>query len=119
VNLASALFGLLAFRLLAYVLDPLVHSLGFWMLTRPALEPLWTALYTVRFVPYTLFNNTVVLGSLVLSLILALPVYRGVAALVSAYREKYHDRILRWRVIQILKSSRLITWLNRGLGVRG
>lgn len=119
VNLAAALFGLLAFRLLAYLLDPLIHSLGFWILTRPALESLWTALNNLRFVPYTRFNNTLVLGSLVLAVILALPVYRGVAALVRAYREKYHDRIRRWRVIQILKSSRLITWLNRGVGLRG
>lgn len=119
VNLAAALFGLLCFRLLAYLLDPLLHSLGYGLLTLPALNPMWTALYNMRFVPYTRFNNTVVLGSLAAALVLAFPVYRGAAALVRAYRERFEERIRRWRIIQILKNSRLIRWWNRAGDLRG
>ena len=45
------------------------------LLTAPSLRPLWTTCYNMPLVPYTNFNNTVVLESLVGWLVLVVPIY--------------------------------------------
>jgi uncharacterized protein (TIGR03546 family) len=119
VNIAGALLGLLLFRLFAFLLDPAIHSLGFWLLTRPALHGLWSSLYRMEIVPYTRFNNTVVLGGLIAALVLVFPVYRAAAHLITAYRENYEEYVKKYRVLRILRNSRLIKWWNRVGSLRG
>jgi uncharacterized protein (TIGR03546 family) len=57
------------------------------------LAPLWTALYNAPLVPFTRFNNTVVLGSLVIALALFLPVLFGTRGLVVFYRARYKAKV--------------------------
>ena len=98
-NLLAAVFFLLLFAMrvdkglallsaglftgLGYAWDGLAHKLGWALLKAGALKGLWTTLYDMPIVPLTRFNNTVVLGNLVLGLLLYLPLYfaflRGVA----------------------------------------
>lgn len=56
-------------------LDHLTHIMGTWCLTFAPLEPLWSFLTTLPGVPWTRFNNSVVMGTLALGLIAAIPVY--------------------------------------------
>jgi uncharacterized protein (TIGR03546 family) len=87
VNLAAAFVGLLLFRLIAYVADPLIHGLGYLVLVDlHGLHDLWTALSSMRIVPLTRFNNTLVMGGLILSVVLAVPVFWGVKRLIIGYR---------------------------------
>ncbi len=57
--------------------DHVVDSLGLKLLREPALANLWTQLYNAPLVPWTRFNNSMVLGAAALSFIL-LPVWFGV-----------------------------------------
>ncbi len=114
VNLASVIFAIVLFRFIAYLIDPLIHSLGYWILVN--VEPLrsfWTTLYSVKFVPYTRFNNTVVMGSFIISIILLVPLYIAVKRFIIAYKQKYEPRIQKWKIIQILRSSALVRWFSR------
>ncbi len=74
-NLLCAMVSGFLFSWVGFLLDPFTHKLGGLMLTAEGLEPTWTWLYEVPLMPWTRFNNTVVMGSLILGLVLAVPVY--------------------------------------------
>ncbi len=120
VNLASVIFAIVLFRFIAYLIDPFIHSLGYFILAD--VEPLrsfWTTLYTTKIVPYTRFNNTVVMGSLIISIVLLIPLYIAVKKFIIAYKQKYEPRIQRWKIIQMLRGSALVRWFNRVKNLAG
>ena len=114
VNLSAALLAVSLFSLISYVLDPLIHSLGYFLLADSSLlRGLWTALYNAPIAPLTRFNNTIVLGSLVAGLLLFLPVYFGMQRFVLAYRAHLHTKIEQLRIYQVISKSALVKWYDR------
>ncbi|MFP4014227.1 MAG: TIGR03546 family protein [Chitinispirillaceae bacterium] len=114
VNIAIALVSMLLFGLAAYLLDPLFHSVGYAVLVQAEfLRPLWSALYNIPFVPLTGYNNTVVMGSMVVSLLLLYPVYMGAKRGVVEYREKVEPVASRWKIVQVIQRSTLYDWIVR------
>jgi uncharacterized protein (TIGR03546 family) len=107
VNLSTFLLALALFSGCAYLLDPLFHSVGLFLLTAPSLEGVWTALYDVPLMRLTGFNHSIRMGSLFLSALLFAPAYLLVCALVRRYRELVLLRIRQWKVVQMLTASRL------------
>ncbi len=80
--LAAALFGIISF-----MTDPIAHVIGSFVLVKVKfLLPIWTAFYNMPLVPFTRFNNTVVMGNSVLCLVLAIPAYMLIKKSVLAYR---------------------------------
>jgi uncharacterized protein (TIGR03546 family) len=75
VNLPAAMLSALAFSLVGVHLDSLTHPFGWVLLRHETLQPAWTFLYRLPLVPWTSFNNTVVLGSFTLGLTLFYPTY--------------------------------------------
>jgi uncharacterized protein (TIGR03546 family) len=65
VSFGGGLIGWALFLPLGFVLDPVFDSIGWSLLQAPSLRGLWTSWYNAPLVPYTNFNNTVVLGSVV------------------------------------------------------
>ena len=119
VNLAASLFALSVFSLIAGLLDPLFHWVGYQVLANiEALQSTWTALYNAPVAPLTRFNNTVVMGSFVSALVLFVPVYFGMKRFVVAYRASVGQKIAQWKVYRVLKQSSLVQWYEklRGLG---
>jgi len=113
VNISSAIFGAVLFRLIAYLIDPLLHSIGYWILVDiPALQDTWTFLYNIPVVRHTRFNNTVILGSLLAGLCLIYPVFTGVRILVVKYRERYEKKIRKWKIVQVLRGSKVFQFLG-------
>ena len=74
-NLAAAALSGLLFSWAATWTDPLAHRIGSAILTQPSWQKSFARLYELPLAPWTGLNNTVVLGSLVLSLVLFYPVY--------------------------------------------
>lgn len=108
VNISAAILAFLIFSAVVYLADPWIHGLGYWLLADVQfLKPLWTFLYHTPFVPYTSYNNTVYLGSLVISLVLLLPVFWGVKRFVINYREKYEERVKNWKWVKWIKATKL------------
>ncbi len=113
VNIASVLFSYLLFRLISYFIYPVLNRIGYFFLVElDSLRPLWTKLYSIDLVPYTRFNNTLIFGSLVISVLLAIPLYIAVKKLVIGYREKYEEKIKKWKIVKIFSGSRLIKWVS-------
>jgi uncharacterized protein (TIGR03546 family) len=77
------------------------------------LRSLWVTLYNAPFIPFTRFNNTVVMGSFMVSLILLLPMFFLVKRFIVQYREKYEPRVKNWRWIKFIKSTAVYQWYER------
>lgn len=107
VNLTTFIVSWLVLSGVAYLLDPVFHSLGLTVLNTPALAPLWTALYNNVFFVLDKFNNTVVMGSFLTALILFIPVFAAANWIIRRYRRHILEWARKTRVAQILKGSRL------------
>jgi uncharacterized protein (TIGR03546 family) len=91
-----------------FALDPVFDWLGrALLLGTPALTPLWTSLANTPVVPLTNFNNTVVLGSLVAWLVLAIPIYFLSRWGVGRYRATLYPKLQKSRVFQAVTASKL------------
>ncbi len=107
VNLSFFLLGFVLFSGLAYALDPLSVQLGVNMLQAESLNSLWTSLYQSSFWRFMAYNNTLVMGSFCLALILAVPIYLAVVWAITRYRDKVRARLAQTRLMLFIKSTRL------------
>lgn len=92
------------FSLLAPALDSIFDTVGFWFLTIDKFEPFFSWLLDIPFVGYTKFNNTIVCGSLLVSLVCYIPVY-GLCRLILKF----------WRatLAPIVRKTKLMVFLSK------
>lgn len=107
VSFGGGMLGLALFTPLGFLLDPLFHRVGLALLEAPSLRGLWTGWYNIPLVPYTNFNNSVTLGSFVVWLAAAVPIYLLGRAGIVRYRATYGERVLQSRFMKGLKASKL------------
>lgn len=107
VNLSAFILGWVVFSGISYALDPFFHLIGYKVLTIKSLHGLWTSLYNISLFRIERFYNSIVIGSLLISCILFLPVYFIFNILISKYREHILNRIKKIKIVQILKTTRL------------
>ena len=100
VHKGALLLTVLAASLLARLFDPLFDAIGYAVLTFSPLEPVYAALLDIPFVAFTKFNNTIVAGSLVFSLILYIPVYVLIRILIKSWRTHLAPALARSKFMQ-------------------
>jgi uncharacterized protein (TIGR03546 family) len=119
VNLSAFILGWGFFSGLAYLLDPLFHRIGLAILTAPTLEGFWTTLYNVTFWRLVKFNNSIVIGSLLFSVALFIPLYLLSNLLIRRYR----DNVLAWvqksRLMQAFKANKFYSLYQSLSGLGG
>ena len=76
VNLGAGMITAIAVSLIAQFTDPFAHEIGAQVLTQQHLAVLWQWLASLPVIPWTRFNNTVVMGNLIIGCLLAVPTYR-------------------------------------------
>ena len=89
----------LLFSGVAYLLDPLLDSLGYAILTAPALQPLFESWYQSSLMRLAAFNNTVVMGGLAASLAVGVPGFFLLNRLIRLYRGKLQVFVEKMPVI--------------------
>lgn len=114
INLAAFLLGWAFFSGLAYLLDPLFHDLGRFILTHESLTALWTELYNQPAWRIARFNNTIVMGSLAASLIAFIPFLLISNGLIRHYRSDVMKFVQNSRIFKFLKSSK---WFSRAVSL--
>lgn len=107
VNLSSFILGWGIFKGVAYILDPLFHLTGYSILTLQHLQGFWTWAYNIPLLRFARFNNSIVMGSLVISLLLFVPMYIAFNLLIKRYRDHLMVWIEKTRLMQILQTSRI------------
>ena len=100
VHKGAFLLTVLAASLLARLFDPLFDAIGYAVLTFSPLEPVYAALLDIPFVAFTKFNNTVVAGAVVSSLILYIPVYILIRILIKSWRTHLAPALARSKFMQ-------------------
>lgn len=106
VSFGGGMLGMALFTPLGFLLDPLFDRIGLALLAAPGLKGLWTAWYNLPLVPYTNFNNSVTLGSFVLWLVTAVPIYFLGRMAIAHYRATYGARVLNSKFMKGLKASK-------------
>ncbi len=110
VNGAAFMASIPLFSLLSYLLDPLFHQLGYFLLKLESLNGLWVMLYNSTLWRIENFNNTIVTGSLIFSIVLFVPVYISCVWLIK----KYRNNIMVW--VNKLKLTRFLkfkSWADK------
>ncbi|MDR1506511.1 MAG: TIGR03546 family protein [Treponema sp.] len=105
----SKLLVMAIFKALFFAIAPLTDALGWEILHLESLEEFFTTLYNLPFVPFTGFNNTVVAGGLAAGIVLWIPVYFAVRALVPFYRKSLGPKVRNSKLVQNITKAPLIS----------
>lgn len=102
VNLGIGLAAVFAMSWVGILLDPISHRVGGLLLKHESLRPLWTTMYDTIVLPWTDFNNTVVLGSFVLGAGAFLPLYFLSRPIFGLVTPRLAAWARRFRIVSLL-----------------
>jgi uncharacterized protein (TIGR03546 family) len=106
VSFAAGMLAMALFAPLGFALDPLFDRIGHSLLVDTVwLRPVWERLDQTPVLALTNLNNTVVLGSVVVWLLLALPVFVGARYGVVHYRATLGERLRKTRIYHTIVAS--------------
>ena len=106
VSFAGGMLGWAVFIPFGFLLDPLFDWIGHSLLLAPGLRGLWTSMYNMPVMPLTNFNNTVVLGSVVFTLLFTVPLFFATRYGVTRYRATIGERVRRSRFYKAVTASK-------------
>lgn len=110
VQFGAAFLSAFVFKFIAFLIDPLADVLGRWTLEHSSLRSLWTVLYNMPIIPYTRFNNSIVMGSFVFALITSPFLYFMFIYLVKKYRTTVVAKFEESKAYKALKASKFYLW---------
>jgi uncharacterized protein (TIGR03546 family) len=110
VSFGGGMLGWALFVPVGFILDPVFDRIGANLLQAASLRSLWTGLYNTPLVPYTNFNNTVVLGSVVGWLVLAVPIFFAARYGVARYRATIGERVRQSKLYKAITASQVYNW---------
>jgi uncharacterized protein (TIGR03546 family) len=102
INRSAGLAAAGIFTLVGPRLDSFSQLIGNKLLTEPALQPMWIWLYELPLGPWIGFNNTVVLGSLVMGIWMGYPCYWTAHLAWQRFHPTLADYVARYRVTRWL-----------------
>jgi uncharacterized protein (TIGR03546 family) len=107
VSFGGGMLGWALFVPIGFLLDPLFDKIGLSLLTAPSLRPLWTDWTNTPILPFTNFNNTIVLGSFVSWVALAIPIFFAARYGIARYRATVGERVRQSRFYKAVTASQL------------
>lgn len=110
IQMGAAFLMSFFFAFVAWLLDPIFHSVGSAVLEADSLEPLFTTMYNMPLVPLTRFNNSIVMGSAVVTIALSPVVYLVSLMVIKKYRATVLVWIKETKLWKALKATALFNW---------
>lgn len=111
VNFTAGMLSAAIHAVFAPALFPLAHQWGVALLIdTKSLNGVWTALYNMPIFPLFNFNNTVMLGMLILSICALIPNYLVMRVFVRVYRDSLHPMLMKLKFVQAIKASKFVQW---------
>lgn len=107
-NHGAKIFGMALIKLISPLFVLLIDQFGWFILHIDALAPTFTTLFNMPFVPFTKFNNTLVMGGLIGGIILWLPVFGIFMAFIPLYRNTIAPKIRSLKIVQMIAKSPLL-----------
>lgn len=119
VQLGAAFLSAFFFKFVAFLLDPASDLIGRKILETESLRPIFVQMYNMPLVPMTRFNNSIVMGSGMISLILVIPAFFLFKTAVIKYRvaivAKYKESKI-WKAWSATSVYKLYTKYNQLYG---
>jgi uncharacterized protein (TIGR03546 family) len=110
IQIGAALITAFFFKFVAYLLDPVFHMVGSKVLEMNALQGILTQLYNMPIIPYTRFNNSIVMGSAVVTFALAPLVFMMSQMLIIKYRETVVARFKDTKFWKAVEATKFYQW---------
>jgi len=101
----------LIFPLIVYQID----NLGWYILHIDSLRPMFTSLYNMPFVPFTKFNNTLVMGGLAAGLALWLPVFILFILLIPPFRKYISPKIRNSKIVRSIVKFPFFSFIDKAI----
>jgi len=102
VPLGLYLASFSVFKVFSVVLDPLFNKIGLFLLKLQALNGFWTYLYNLPLMRWSGFNNSLVLGSLVVGVIVGIVAFIFLDKAIGVYREFLRDSLKDSKFLKFL-----------------
>ncbi|GAB1482097.1 hypothetical protein MASR2M78_09120 [Treponema sp.] len=115
INYGMQLLVMVLFKLILPLAAKPLDKLGWYILNQDSLYPYFSYLYNIPIAPLTRFNNTLVAGGLVLGLILWIPLFFIVRALVSVYRSKLAPKIAETAIYKAFMKIPLVKGIAKAI----
>lgn len=110
IQLGAAFLSAFFFKFIAYLLDPITHIIGKSILEQESLRELFVEMYNMPIIPLTRFNNSIVMGSLVLTVLLAPFAFFIFRSLIIKYRVLVVDRFKQTKAWKVFAATSLYNW---------
>jgi uncharacterized protein (TIGR03546 family) len=113
VQLGAAFLSAFFFKFVAYLLDPVADPIGRALLETESLRPLWTQMYNVPILPMTRFNNSIIMGSFAISIILCPVLYFVFKFLVIKYQQNFVQKFESTKLWKAFKATKFYIWYSK------
>lgn len=110
IQIGAALVTAFFFKFVAFLLDPAFNAVGSAVLEMESLQGFFTTLYNMPLIPYTRFNNSIVMGSAVVTIILSPVVYILSSIFILKYREIVVARFQSTKFWKALQATKFYQW---------
>ena len=113
VQLGAAFLSAFFFKFIAYLLDPVADQIGRFLLEHVSLRPIWTTLYNVPILPMTRFNNSIILGSFAISIVLCPPLFFIFKKLILQYQNHVVQKLESSKIWKAFKATKFYLWYSK------
>lgn len=110
IQAGAAFTAAFFFAFIGWALDPVFHAIGSAVLETRSLQGLFTTMYNLPIVPLTRFNNSIVMGSAVLTILASPFVFWLSRILIIKYRQTFVERFKQTKFWKALKATSLYQW---------
>lgn len=110
IQIGAALVTAFFFKFVAFLLDPVFHMVGSAVLEMNSLQAFFTTLYNMPIIPYTRFNNSIVMGSAVVTFALSPIVFILSQKMIIKYREQVVARFKDTKFWKAVQATKFYQW---------
>ena len=110
IQIGAALVSTFFFKFIAFILDPLFDVIGRKVLEMDSLQGILTSLYNMPIIPFTRFNNSIVMGSAVVTFALSPFVFILSQYLIVKYRQTIVARFKETKVWKAIEATKFYQW---------
>jgi len=110
IQIGAALISAFFFKFVAFILDPAFDAVGKKVLEMESLQGFYTSLYNMPIIPFTRFNNSIVMGSAVITFALSPIVFLLSQYFIIKYRVTVLARFKETKVWKAVEATKFYQW---------
>lgn len=109
-NVPFFFLSTILFSYLSPLTDRVTDIIGYYILTSEIFEKIFVWMYNAPIVPWTDFNNTVVMGGVIMGVVLFYPIYIASKRLAERYLVDLMKKLAENRFIKLMRFSWIFEW---------